>query len=173
MEWKVDIIEVWKNIPEHDGYEVSNRGRVRSCWNNYSNKNTKPHLLSFIITKKGYHRVAIRKAKKPRIWFVHRLVMLSFVGPSELETNHKNGIKSDNRLENLEYVTRSENEYHAYKNNLKSKKRERHHGCKLTEKQAYDIKYIEVGKQKDIAAKYGVTPSNIAAIQKNRSWVNL
>ncbi len=166
-------IEIWKPIPDHDGYEVSNCGRVRSYWNNYANKNIGPKILCQIVTDKGYHRVPIRKNKKPRIWFTHRLVMLSFIGPSALETNHKNGIKSDNRLENLEYVTHSENEHHAYKNNLKSKKRTKHHMCKTTEKQAFDIKYNETGRIKDIALKYNMSPSNVIAIKSNRSWVGL
>ena len=87
--------EIWKKIPNHIGYEVSNLGRIRSYYNNGGKLCKEPHILRTIETEKGHIRVPIRKNKKPRIWFLHRLVLITFKGESILECNHKNGIKND------------------------------------------------------------------------------
>lgn len=162
--------EIWKQIPDHNGYYASNFGRIKSYRSNGGKIVSISRILKEIKTEKGYRRVAIRKNKKPRIWFTHRLIALAFIGRSDLEINHKNCIKSDNRIENLEYVTRSQNEIHAYKNNLKSKKGENHHQNKITEEQARKIKYEEFSKHKEIAVKYGISSSQVCHIKKGKSW---
>ena len=67
--------------------------------------------------------------------------MEAFVGPlpKGMSVNHKNGEKSDNRTENLEYVTLRENELHAVRNGLKARG-ERHFGARLTEEIVRDIR---------------------------------
>lgn len=70
----------------------------------------------------GYERVRLCKYGKVTKFYVHRLVLLTFVRRSLKEVNHKNGIKNDNRLSNLEYTTRSKNMKHAYDNGLYNKR---------------------------------------------------
>jgi hypothetical protein len=93
--------EIWKVIPCAPDYEVSNLGSVRR-------RPMRPWL-----TSKGYKRIKLRVDGVYRPFFVHRLVMETFLGSSALEVNHKSGDKQDNSLENLEYVTGAENIRHA------------------------------------------------------------
>ena len=73
-------------------------------------------------SNKGYPQVTISIHNKITLRLVHRLIASAFHGqPIGLEVNHKNGMKDDNRPENLEWVTRSENHLHAYRNGLKGK----------------------------------------------------
>jgi hypothetical protein len=104
--------EEWRPIKGHeDKYEVSSEGRVRSY-----NKKTKTHLILKSFNYKGYHRIYLR-GKSPR---VHRLVAETFIPNihNKPEVNHINCIKIDNRVENLEWCTRSENIKHAYDTGL-------------------------------------------------------
>ena len=99
--------EIWVDIPNYQGfYKISNYGRVYSI---ISNK-----MIRFDRVF-GYEQVALYKNGAMKRFKVHRLVMLAFVGESLLQVNHINGIKHDNRLSNLEYVTQSENMLHAYR----------------------------------------------------------
>lgn len=100
-----NIAEEWRDIPNHDNYQASNLGNIRK-----GSKILKKH-----INTHGYEAVNICVDRKWKYIRVHRLVMLSFIGHSELDVDHINGIKSDNRLSNLEYVTERENVYRFYK----------------------------------------------------------
>lgn len=97
-------IEIWKPIPDYPGYEVSNLGKVKSFYG------IKPKLLKTKICRFNYHSVRLQKNKKQIRIAVHKLVMLVFIGPSELQIDHLSRNKSDNTLLNLEYVTSSENQ---------------------------------------------------------------
>lgn len=117
--------EVWRDINGFDGlYQVSSLGRVKSLEKVIKYDNGEKHLgerlLSFETDKHGYYRTLLRKRGKGYHQLVHRLVCKAFVGNpnNSPEVNHINGIKNDNRAENLEWCTRSENEQHAYNNGL-------------------------------------------------------
>ena len=101
------MAELWKQIEDYENYEVSTHGRVR-------NKRT-GRYLKFDLSNCGYYRVTLCKNNKPRKFSVHRLVAQAFVEPvvgKEL-VNHKDSDKTNNRVENLEWVTCSENFIHA------------------------------------------------------------
>lgn len=105
--------EHWKEIPGSDGrYEVSDYGRVRS-WYYRKHWQSEPLYNKPFVSRVGYtyYRLQINGIAKNHA--IHRLVMKAFVGPSKLEPNHKNGIKSDNRLDNLEYMTHQDNIIHS------------------------------------------------------------
>lgn len=109
--------EQWRDIPGFEGYfQVSDMGGVRRIAHSdqYRRKaNLGP--ATFKPNKRGYWEVMLARPKFRRLYLVHRVVMLAFVGPCPegLQVNHKNGDKRDNRLSNLEYVTGSENMRHA------------------------------------------------------------
>lgn len=108
--------ETWKEVRGYEGlYEVSDLGRVRSLGRECNSKNNsrqrkKARILVQEVTIHGYCRVRLFDAEgKAKHWPVHRLVMREFAGDSNLQINHKNEIKTDNRLINLEYCTSKEN----------------------------------------------------------------
>lgn len=111
-----------------------------------------------------------------RTFRVHRLVMMAFnpvKDMNELEVNHMDGNKKNNKLENLEWCTTSENQIHAFKTGLKeARKGEESNFSKLTKK---DVKKVfelrEKGLlQREIAEIIGCTRSNISYILKGKSW---
>lgn len=107
-------MEIWKPVKNFENlYEVSNLGKIKSLRNN---KILRPQ-------KRGYYfKVDLSKNGKTYQMSVHRLVADVFcdkpVTDELLVINHKNGYKLDNRANNLEWITQSENVKHAYKNKL-------------------------------------------------------
>ena len=92
----------------HDRYIAFSDGRI-------ANANT-GKVLSPGKMSKGYMTVCLYDGsvpKKPKSFLVHRLIAVAFLGDCDLQVNHKNGDRSDNRLENLEWVTNQENIDHA------------------------------------------------------------
>jgi len=94
-------MEEWKPIKDYKRkYEVSNMGKV---------KNVKTDKTLIAMDCGGYSQVGLYNNKR-KIFYIHRLVLQAFLPTEEdLECNHKNHIKTDNRLENLEWVSRSQN----------------------------------------------------------------
>lgn len=113
--------EYWKDIPEYEGiYQVSNLGNIRSLDRvSKIGRNLKGRLLKLTQNRFGYLRFTAENLKGIKTLHVHRVVLLTFRPINEkLQVNHKDGNKINNKLENLEWCTDSENKIHAYKNGL-------------------------------------------------------
>jgi len=109
-------LEIWKDVDGYENYyRVSNNGKVLSVIK------SKHIILKQRVTKYGYCAVNIRNEQNKRNVSVHRIVAIAFIPNPEnkREVNHKDGIKTNNSIENLEWVTRSENCYHSYKTGLR------------------------------------------------------
>lgn len=104
------MLEQWKTISNASNYEVSNLGNVR-------NKTTK-YILKGRITKSGYLQVSIKldETQKFTNQYIHRLVALYWIeNPQQKkEVNHIDGNKENNNVDNLEWVTASENQKHRH-----------------------------------------------------------
>ena len=105
---------IWRkipNLPNGRYYEVNEYGKVR---NGHTHK-----VLATSITNSGYERIILgSKYQGKVVWrYIHRAVVEAFIGPmeSKMDVNHIDGNKLNNRLDNLEVCTRSQNKKHAYK----------------------------------------------------------
>lgn len=119
--------EIWKDIPNYEGaYQVSSFGRVKSLSRKLMMRGKHPYIskekiLKNCIDKRGYYHVRLHIYNKEQNYDVHVLVAIAFLNHSpcglRMVINHKNFIKTDNRVENLEIVTAREN---TNKKHLKS-----------------------------------------------------
>ena len=126
--------EIWKAIPGFEQfYEVSNTAKVRSLdrvtivknRNAVFNKFFKGKILKVGLDTYGYPSLGLSALGKHKTVLIHRLVGLAFIPNPEnkREINHKNGIKTDNRIENLEWNTPKENTRHAFATGLSKAKK--------------------------------------------------
>jgi hypothetical protein len=104
-------LEEFRDIENYEGlYQVSNNGRVKSL--NYS-RTGKEGMLNPKLEKNNYYRVSLSKNSKKKVFLVHQLVAVAFLNHKicghNMVVNHKNFIKTDNRLCNLEIITNREN----------------------------------------------------------------
>ena len=115
--------EIYKNIKDYEGlYQISNFGRVKSLKRKVKQSNgfeyeIKERVLKLSYHTNGYVGITLNKEGKKR-FLVHRLVAEHFLeNEGNLpQVNHKDLDKANNRVENLEWVTKSENQLHYYRN---------------------------------------------------------
>jgi hypothetical protein len=111
----------WKPIWGYEGmYEVSNKGEVRSLDRiDSAGRKLRGVTLRQHVSPNGYSMVSLCEAGKRAQKTVHKLVAEAFHGWSKKWVNHINGVKTDNRAENLEWLTPGENLSHAWDNGLR------------------------------------------------------
>jgi len=171
---------VWKDISEFEGeYQINQFGEVKSLQRiNYMKNGVPRHVkekyIAWKTKKNGYKFLQLWRNGKSKNFYIHRLVAKHFIeNPSELdEVNHIDGNKSNNHFSNLEWVTHSENMYHAYEKELRGRC-EHHQQAKLTNEQvAYILKnYKPFDNQygaKPLSEKFNVARSTISRIAKGK-----
>ena len=166
--------EVWKDVKGFEGlYQVSNIGNVKRL---ISERVFAERLIGRTIDKYGYVKRVLSKNGKNNHFTEHRLVAIAFIDNpnNKPAVNHINGIKIDNRVENLEWCTNKENKEHAVITGITNQKGIKHHKCKLTEEQVLEIRKIGFSQTRmSLSKKYGVSRTNILGIIRGQFWKHI
>lgn len=163
--------EIFKEVKNCKDYQISNFGNLKSM------KWGKEKILKPEMDRNGYLRYSLSNNNLTKRYLSHRLVLTAFVPNPENKpcVNHINGIKTDNRVENLEWVTYSENRLHSHLNNLQNyAKGESCSYSKLKEKEVLEI--LEIGKTKtqlEISKIYKVSRRHISDILNGKRWSHI
>ncbi len=157
---------IWRDCTEFPAYEISSYGHFR-------NKRL-GRVLEFDPDSSGYNAVNLFINGKKLHKRTARLVAETWIGPrpTGCQVNHIDGNKRNDSIENMEYVSPSENIKHAYRLGLLSRKGEKNSCAKLTQIKADEIRRrcASGESQKNLATEFGVDASNISTIVAGRSW---
>jgi hypothetical protein len=185
------MMEIWRDIPGRGGlYEASTLGRIRRSPTSLPLGNVIPgRILRLKVARNGYVRASLCIRGRNVTAVVHRLVAAAFLGecPAGYQVNHRDGVKTNNRPENLEYCSQRENMRHCVATGLypsgdrngsrtrpESRPRgERHHWAKLTAAQVAEIRAARAAGATltALAKRYGVSsPQTILYICTGATW---
>lgn len=161
--------EVWIPVEGYEGdYSISNMGRLRR--DSVARTAKAGSIKSVNIMPNGYCGVRLYKDGKDRHFTIHRLVAAAFIGPANgLQVNHKNGIRKDNRVGNLEYVTPAENQIHARWQLGKWRP------LKLTADMVRELRarYAAGETQVALAKCFGVCQASVSEIINRDTWAHV
>lgn len=168
------IGEKWRDIVNYEGfYQVSNFARIKSFYKG------KVKILKLALSSKGHLRAHLYKDGKTKLLFVHVLVAKAFIPNPENKpcVNHKDGNKQNNSIDNLEWVTQSENVKHAYETGLKKSGCE-HCRAVLKPEQVREIRRDCIPRNLErgftaFARKFNVTAETIRDTYYHRTYKNI
>jgi len=172
------VSEIWKDVVGYKGlYQVSSLGRVKRIGRGKGAQAGR--ILRPMRDGAGYFQVVLYRGGKRTAKMVHRLVLEAHVGPAPegCEVNHRNGAKTDNCVENLEWVTRSENMRHAYDVlGFESACGEAHGSAKNTREDVLEIRRLAATgelTQAELGKMFGVDRTTISLIVRRETWQHL
>lgn len=177
----LNIMEIWKDIKGFPDYLISDKGRVLSkkritIRSNGIKLSVKRKILKPCYDTKGYLRVYFFKNGKKETRKVHRLVLEAFIPnlKNKPQTNHKDGVKDNNKIENLEYATAKENVNHAVMNGLmRWNHGENVHNSILSNSEVLEIKKLLKKKtlfHREIGEIFGVARRVITKINTKETY---
>jgi len=185
------MLEQWHDVVGYEGiYQVSNRGNVKRIAKAAGARIGR--ILKPNPCDTGCLNVSLSYQGKVRTYKIHHLVCKAFIGPAPTpshEVNHKNGDRTDNRVSNLEWVTRSENILHAYRvlGRITSKGfhinvGESNGSAKLTGKQVREIRFLYSQRkangqrrytQTELSSLFMVSRRMVGKIVHYKAWTHI
>lgn len=158
---------------QQTNYFLNEKGEI------YSNYSGELRKLATTINNKGYECITLYIEQKKVTKKIHRMLLETFK-PTEdksLQSNHIDGVKTNNHIDNLEWVTASRNLEHSYEINLREPmKGEKNCGAKLTEIEVKQLKGLYLTgqyKQKELAEIFLISDSQVSRIVNNNQWKHL
>ena len=174
-------MEIWKDIKGFENYyQVSDFGNIRSITRFIDNplgglKQLTGKQMTPYKNKQGYLVVTLRNQHR-KVAKIHRLVAQAFIPnpDNKPEVNHKDGVKTNNFKDNLEWSTNQENINHSWETGLNDHFGEKHPNSKFTESEILAIRLNEnCLKQKELAKLYGTTQGVISKIMRRTRWKHI
>jgi hypothetical protein len=173
------MIEIWEDIKKYEGiYQVSNFGRVKHLAFSRVNVLTngfsliKEKILKPVKHENGYLFVSLCNGNQKE-YSIHTLVARAFIAnpDNKPEVNHKDGIKSNNLTNNLEWNTASENLIHSYKTGLRQSG-ENHHKAKLKLSQVKEIRRLSKSgiSSYRLAKDFNIRACSVRDIINGKTW---
>ncbi|WP_430815185.1 NUMOD4 motif-containing HNH endonuclease [Carboxylicivirga sp. RSCT41] len=172
--------EVWKKIKGYEEiYEVSNLGNIKSLKRKVKGKVGLRVIQERILKPRNSSEYMIVRLSgvngKWKDHYIHRLVASAFVKnpDNKPQVNHKDGIKSNNHVDNLEWVTRQENLRHCVELGLKGGKK---YGKRLSKEEVIDIRLLVEANEESktsIAQYFGITYVQLFNIINKKCWKNI
>jgi hypothetical protein len=164
-------MEIWKDIKEFGGYQISNLGRVRTFWNNARKLTDKPKIRKD-NWKDGYNQMVFKKDGKAYARYVHRLQAEAFIdNPNNLPTvDHIDRNSKNNIVSNLRWAS-----YKIQVENSNVPFGERTGSSKLKDFDIPEIKRLVASgmKKKDVAKKYNVGTTTINKVVNGNNWTHI
>jgi len=174
--------EIWKAIKNYPMYEVSNKGKIRSFHNTFLSESGLKIPRTSKLTKSDSRYYVINLYSKGRFkkFYVHSLVLKTFVGsrPKDFVCNHKDGIKTNNNLSNLEWISRSDDVNHAYRVGLqpiRNRKGRKNPRARLDDNKVKEIKGLLAKgiSQTKIGRIFNVSRGCISSISIEQTWKHI
>lgn len=162
--------EIWKAIHGFPGYEVSDRGRVKSY------RRFPPMILKPYPDKQKYSKYCLYKDGKPHYLKGHQLVLITFVGPCPIgmEPCHEDGKPANNDLTNLRWDTRPNNHADKLKHGTDGKGK-KNNMAKLTEAKVIEIRNLSSQgySGRHLARLFSVSTATISVIINRLKWTHI
>lgn len=158
----VGVMRMWIDIKNYEGiYQINEYGQVKRLAVSKHSKGNRDRILKYDVNNMGYLRVTLSKDNKTKRFLVHKLVYESFIGeiPENMTINHKNLVKKDNNLNNLELISQQEN------NQLKS-------NIKLDKSKVLAIRKSKLSSN-SLAQIYNVHQRTIERVRNKDRWANI